>query len=127
MQYDVKTPSEYMKHLEEDWRKEKLIEIREIIFEYAPKIGENIRYKMLNYGDLEKDNYVFVLNAQKHYVSLYVGSIDKIDPSGELLDAFNVGKGCIRVRKTNDLENTQLKEFIHKTIDLWREGNDVGC
>lgn len=127
MQYDVETPKEYLKLLEDDWRKEKLISIREMIFEYAPKIGENIRYKMLNYGDIEKEDYVFALNAQKHYVSLYVGSIDKIDSSGDLLKDFNLGKGCIRVRKTNDLEKSDLREFIHKTIDLWRAEHDVSC
>lgn len=39
---------------------------------------------MLNYGVLEDDNYVFALNAQKNYVSLYVGDISKVDPSVEL-------------------------------------------
>ena len=77
MQYDAKTAEEYLEMLEEDWRKEKILMIRQIILDYAPEMEEVIRYKMLNYG--KDDDYVFALNAQKHYVSLYVGNIEKID------------------------------------------------
>lgn len=54
VQYDVSTPTEYFEALEEDWRKEKVLEIREMILEYAPDIDESIRYKMLNYGNKKR-------------------------------------------------------------------------
>ena len=127
MQYDVDTPKEYLELLEGDWRKDKLIRIREIISKHAPELNESIRYKMLNYGVLEDDNYVFALNTQKNYVSLYVGDISKVDPSGEMLKDFNLGKGCIRVRKTLDIEETRLEEFITKSVELWRSGLDINC
>lgn len=127
MQYDVDTPKKYLELLEGDWRKDKLIRIREIILKHAPELNESIRYKMLNYGVLKDDNYVFALNAQKNYVSLYVGDISKVDPSGEMLKDFNLGKGCIRVRKTLDIEETRLEEFIIKSVELWRSGLDINC
>lgn len=127
VQYDVSTPKEYLEVLEEDWRKEKLLLIRRWILNYAPELEEGIRYKMLNYGNVENDDYVFALNAQKHYVSLYVGSIDKIDPENNLLMDFNLGKGCIRVKKTIELEETNLEDFIKQTVDLWRAGEDLNC
>lgn len=127
VQYDVDTPNEYLELLEEDWRKEKLLGIREIILKYAQELEESIRYKMLNYGKEKDDDYLFALNAQKHYVSLYVGNISKIDPSRKLLRGLDLGKGCIRVRKTINIEETGLEEFIKKAIDLWREGHDVNC
>lgn len=127
MQYDVSTPNEYLEALDEDWRKEKLMSIRKMILDYAPELDESIRYKMLNFGISENDDYIFALNAQKHYVSFYVGDIEKIDPSGEMLKEFNLGKGCIRVRKTLDIGNIQLKTFIHRSIDLWRAGKDLNC
>lgn len=127
MQYDVDTPKKYLELLEGDWRKDKLIRIREIILKHAPELNESIRYKMLNYGVLKDDNYVFALNAQKNYVSLYVGDISKVDPSGEMLKDFNLGKGCIRVRKTLDIEETRLEEFITKSVELWRNGLDSDC
>lgn len=127
MQYDVNTPEEYLEALEEDWRKEKLLEIRKIIFDYAPNIDESIRYKMLNYGLNENENFIFALNAQKHYVSFYVGDIEKIDPTGDMLEAFNLGKGCIRVRKTINISETKLEAFIQQALELWRQGADVNC
>ena len=123
MQYDVKTAEEYLEMIEDDWRKEKLLAIRQMIIDYAPELEEVICYKMLNYG---KDNhYVFALNAQKHYVSLYVDTIDKVENAETLLSSYNYGKGCIRVRKTINLEDTGLEKFIHKTIDMWRAGEDI--
>jgi len=125
VQYDAKTAEEYLEMLEVDWRKEKLLMIRQIILDYAPEMEEVIRYKMLNYG--KDDDYVFALNAQKHYVSLYVGNIEKIDNAETLLEGYNYGKGCIRVRKTINIEETGLEQFIQKTIDMWRAGQDTSC
>lgn len=125
MQYDVKNSKEYLELLEDDWRKEKLLAIRQIILTYAPELEEVIRYKMLNYG--QDDNYVFALNAQKHYVSLYVGTIDKVKNAETLLAGYNYGKGCIRVKKSIKIENTGLEPFIHKTVDMWRAGEDTAC
>lgn len=125
MQYDAKSAEEYLKMLENDWRKEKLLMIRQMILDCAPEMEEVIRYKMLNYG--KDDDYVFALNAQKHYVSLYVGNIEKIDNAETLLEGYNYGKGCIRVRKTINIEETGLEQFIQKTIDMWRAGQDTSC
>lgn len=125
MQYDAKNYEEYIEMLEEDWRKEKLLAIRHMILEYAPELEEVIRYKMLNYG--KDDHYIFALNAQKHYVSLYVGTIEKVENAESLLAGYNYGKGCIRVKKTIKMEDTGLEKFIHKTIDMWRAGEDTDC
>ncbi|MCF2946636.1 DUF1801 domain-containing protein [Paraglaciecola aquimarina] len=125
MQYDVDTPSAYLTTLEADWRKEKFLEIRTIIHSYAPKILESIEYKMLNYK--LNDKSVFHLNAQKNYVGLYVGNIKKVDPSGELLAGLNCGKGCIRITKSIDIQQTKLPEFIKLSIELSESGTDLGC
>lgn len=47
--YDAIDAEEYVNMLEDDWRKEKLLFIREMIMTYAPELEEGIRYKMLNY------------------------------------------------------------------------------
>lgn len=125
MQYDAKDSEEYLEMLDDDWRKDKLLAIRQMIFTYAPEMEEVIRYKMLNYG--KDEIYVFALNAQKHYVSLYVGTIDKIENAETLLAGFNYGKGCIRVKKTIKIEDTGLEKFIQKTVDMWRAGEDTAC
>ncbi|OJJ14959.1 hypothetical protein BKI52_41130 [marine bacterium AO1-C] len=123
MQYDVQTPTEYIEALEQDWRKEKLETIRALLLEKAPELAEGIRYKMLSYGE----EPVFCLNAQKNYVSLYVGDIEKVDPEGQLLKGLNMGKGCIRFTKTKKVEETNIGAFIERTFNLWKQGVDVGC
>ena len=125
MQYDVQTPEDYLSQLDEDWRKERLIAIRKIILNYDKALSESIQYKMLKYGN--DDDAVFHLNAQKNYVSLYAGSIDKIENGRELLADFDLGKGCIRIKKNADIDKGNLERFIHATIDKWRAGGDVAC
>jgi len=126
MQYNALTPTEYLEILEEDWRKEKLLEIRAIILEKGYDFKERINYKMLCYTDDKGD--LFHLNAQKNYVSLYVGDAAKIDTDGSLLKGLDVGKGCIRFKKSVNVADTKIDEFIEKGVALWKTGNiDLGC
>lgn len=125
MQYDVTTPKEYIHLLDQDWRREKLLVLRELIRTKAPDIVESIHYKMLSYGD--NKGFVFHLNVQRNYVSLYVGSIDKIDTSGDLLRGLNIGKGCIRFTKSVSIAETGIEDFIEKAIRLWKQGKDLSC
>lgn len=122
---DAKTPSEYMAQLEDDWRRDKLQSIRAIIQKQAPQLSESINYKMLGYA--LDENYVFHLNAQTAYVSLYVGNASKIDPSGELLQGLSVGKGCVRFSKSTDITKTRIDEFIALAFEMWRAGEDIDC
>ncbi len=125
MQYDVKSPNEYLEKLENDWRKDKLMEVREMINRQGPELAEGIQYKMLCYEYADKT--VFCLNAQKAYVSLYVGNVDKVEDSRSWLKEFNIGKGCIRIKKSIDLQESNLEKFIANTIEIWRKGGETDC
>lgn len=125
MTYDVKTPQEYLENLEADWRKEKLQNLRSLILQQAPDIQEFIQYKMLAYGD--ESLSVFHLNAQRNYVSLYVGDVKKIEHSEELLNGLNLGKGCIRFKKSTIISDTRIDEFIAKMIERWQANLDIDC
>ncbi len=125
MQYSATTPSDYIAQLDEDWRRPTLLAIRAIIQTHAPELTEDIHHKMLGYAD--GDTHVFHLNAQKGYVSLYVGNAAKIDPTGEMLAGLNVGKGCIRFSKTKTVEGSQIDAFIARAIEIWRSGEDIAC
>lgn len=125
MLYDVKTPKEYLEQLRDDWRREKVHALRQIILDKGPKLTENITYKMLGYGD--EGNAAFCLNAQKNYVSLYVGNASKVDPGGELLEGLNRGKGCIRFTKSVDIAATRIDEFIERAVEMWEQGEDFDC
>jgi uncharacterized protein YdhG (YjbR/CyaY superfamily) len=125
MQYDVETAQEYLHALADDWRREKVEELRAIIMECDPDLREEIRYKMLAY--CHEGDIVFGLNAQKGYVSLYVGDAKKIDPEGGLLKGLSVGKGCIRFAKSKRIAATGIREFIERTVAMVRRGEDVYC
>lgn len=125
MLYEASTPEDYLDQLEADWRRDTLTSLRERIKKSAPDLEESIHYKMLGYGI--KGTYVFHLNAQKNYVSLYVGDASKIDPDTSLLAGLNVGKGCIRFGKSVKVEDTQIAEFIKQAVAMWRQGVDIGC
>jgi uncharacterized protein YdhG (YjbR/CyaY superfamily) len=125
MQYDAKTPAEYLKMLDDDWRKEKLLAFRKLLKTYAPELEESVQWKVLSYADSKGG--LFALNAQKNYVSFYVGDAKKIDPDGSLLAGLNVGKGCIRFTKSKQLEDTRIAEFIAKAMAMRRRGEDFGC
>lgn len=125
MLYDVNSPAEYLESLEDDWRKTHLSKIRDMILKAAPKIAERINYKMLAFGT--KSEELFHLNAQQAYVSLYVGNIETIDPDRELLSAYSLGQGCIRFRKTSNLDDPGLKVFIDRALELFQEGDAIDC
>ncbi len=125
MQYNASTPAEYLDQLEDDWRKEKVRQIREMIKNHDPELVEGIEYKMLSYGDGSRS--VFHLNAQRAHVGLYVGNLDKIEGASDLLAGFDRGKGCIRIKKKNDLTQPELNTFISNTITFWRAGGDTRC
>ena len=119
------TPKEYLEQLEDDWRAHTLKALRQLILQQAPEFTERINYKMLCFGS--EDVAAFHLNAQKNYVSLYVGNAAKIDPDGPLLAGLDVGKGCIRFKKSNSVSDTQIDKFIARAIELWRRGEQMNC
>ncbi len=125
MQYKANSPKEYLEKLEDDWRKDQVEKVRDMIMHVWPEAKENIEYSMLCYGDGSKN--IFHLNAQKGYVAFYVGYIDKVGDSHQLLEGFDLGKGCIRIRKTLDISNTGLSEFISRAVMIHRAGGNTDC
>ena len=125
MQYDADSPKAYLDGLEPDWRREKLLSLRSLIFDKEPHIEEGMEYKMLVYN--WQTQTVFHLNAQRNYVSLYVGNIQKVDESGQLLVGMDVGKGCIRFKKNTSVAESRIDEFIEKAIQRIKNNEDIGC
>lgn len=125
MQYDVDTPQAYLAMLDDDWRKESLLTLRQLILDSDTHIVESIQYKMLCFtlGDTD----IFHLNAQKGYVSLYCGDTSKVDPEHQWLEGLNKGKGCIRFSKTKVVSQTLIGDFIKKAVSLAKSGHDIGC
>lgn len=125
MQYNVNTPEQYLSELEADWRKGTLLRVREMIRTHGPTLSEGTEYKMLAYQLNGKT--VFHLNAQQNYVSLYVGNTKKVENSDFMLKGLDLGKGCIRIKKKINLNETGLEEFIKATIAIHMSGQNTDC
>lgn len=124
MQYDATTPSEYLSALNDDWRHEKLLQLRDILQKIAPDLKEGIEYKMLNYADAKGS--IFHLNAQKHHVGLYVGNASKIDKDGDLLEGLDVEKAA-SVSKSTVVDESRIGKFVERTLKMRACGADIGC
>lgn len=124
MQYQASSPEQYLSMLDNDWRKDTLLALRQVILSQINGLDESIHYKMLGYAI--KDDFLFHLNAQKHFVGLYVGNIEKIPNHVALLDGLDCGKGCIRFKKKNPV-NQDITEFIKQVYSQWQQGADIGC
>ena len=82
--------------MEDDWRKERLLEIREV-FWAVPGASEGMQYKMQHYA--VGNESLGLLNAQKGYVAVYMDDLGELDPDGALRADLDCGKGCVRVKK----------------------------
>lgn len=123
--YAAETPAQYLDMLDDDWRRDTVLQLRALIHAAAPDWNECIVYKMLGYRS--GDDLVMCLNAQKQYVSLYVGNAESVDPDGTLLAGLDRGKGCIRFKRHVAVADTRIGVFIEHAARLHRDGVDIGC
>lgn len=116
VQYDVDSPGSYLLALDEDWRKEKVLEIRKLIFELLPDVQEIISYKMLAYQI--GDDIICHLNAQKGHVGLYVTEIGQVPNAEQDLAGFKYGKGCLYIKKRSDLKSAGFQNFLRNVCQI---------
>ena len=122
--YSADSPEGYLAQLDEDWRKEKLLALRELTFRLCPDDWvECTHFKMLGYGP--QGDPIMHLNAQKGYVALYVGDVERIDPGRELLGGVNCGKGCVRFKKKDEI-GENVEAFLEKYMEFKRAGVSLG-
>lgn len=101
MQYDADTPKAYLAMLQDDWRRASLLQVRAVLLEVAD-VKEGIGFGMLQYC---VDDDVFAhLNAQKGHVGVYLGDLDRLDPTGNIRTGASFGKSCLRMRKSDSVD-----------------------
>ena len=115
MKIEADSPADYWAKLPDDWRRTKMAALRGIIQTSAPGAAEDLGYGMLRYA-WDADRVLCHMNCQMRYVGLYLGDVAALDPSGALNDGLDVGKGCVRVRKRDDLD--QIKDLIQRKATL---------
>ena len=111
MIHEAANSEEFLSVIEDDWRKERLLEIRDI-FLAVPKVQEAMQYKMLHYSVGAAS--LGLLNAQKGYVAIYMDDLAALDPDGTLRVGLVCGKSCVRVKKRTDME--RVRALIERRV-----------
>jgi hypothetical protein len=120
MQSKAKTVEEYMKDVPED-RQEALLKLRKLCFEKLIGYEENLEYGMLCYK--RKGYEVEVAFAsQKNYISLYILKKEVLDKYRKELVHLNLGKGCIRYRKPQQIDFGVVERLL---IDSYQSDGEV--
>ena len=143
MQYDVKTPDEYIDAISEE-RKEVMNLLRKVIKDNLPKgFEEVISYKMIGYvvpHTLYPDGYhcdpklplpFMNIASQKNFIAVYHSGIYA---STALMEWFteaypkhvttklDMGKSCIRFKKPDQIPKELIGELASKmTVEQWIE------
>ena len=125
MLHDSRDPQAYMDSLEEDWRKHLISFVADWIKDNVQDATPFMQYKMLAFGDAvqtdEETDSIFCINAQRNYVSLYVGNIQRVDPDGTITAPFDCGKSCVRIKKSKRDETDHIKRLLSAAVNDWRQ------
>ncbi len=89
-----------------------LTELRKWIVEAAPHASEAVLSKMPSY--LLAELWVS-FKAQKNHLSLYICQPDIVAKHAKALEHLNIGKGCIRFRKIEDLPGKAIKQILKES------------
>jgi uncharacterized protein YdhG (YjbR/CyaY superfamily) len=90
-----------------------LTELRAACVELLPGFEESMAYGMPSYT---RDGQVEVAFAsRKQYVSLYILRTDVLEPHRADLAALDVGKGCVRYRKPEQVDMDVVRSMLSAT------------
>lgn len=119
----AKTVKQYLDSVGEDRRKD-IKTLHALIQKASPKFKPWLAYNMLGYGVFKYKNYkkeiidwpLVALAAQKNYMSLYVCAVDTkgyiAEQHKDTLGKVSVGKSCIRFKRLEDVNITELKKVL---------------
>ena len=115
------TPAEYIAQIEEP-RRSAIKSLHAMITKALPGLKPTIQYGMIGYGSYhykydggrEADAPIVALASQKGYISVYgcSGEGKFMDEIKRELPKANLGKGCIRFKKMEDVDLKALEKII---------------
>jgi uncharacterized protein YdhG (YjbR/CyaY superfamily) len=104
----------YFKTLDASTR-EALTELRTWVLQVAPHASETMLYRMPTY--LLGEVWV-AYKAQKNYLSLYICETSVVAKHAKALAHLNVGKGCIRFKKIEQLPKRAILEMLKESARI---------
>lgn len=123
----AKTPDEYIRMIDEPRRSE-VKELYDRICVIVPQFKPYIQSGMIGFGTYhyvyesgrEGDWMRIGLASQKNYISLYICSMAKGKYIAEIykprLPRASIGKSCIRVKHTSDIDNEVLRDMLQDAV-----------
>lgn len=114
----AETPEAYVEGLESP-RREDIGRLHERIRELAPTMSASASEGMLTYGRYsyryksgrEGDWWALGVASNKDYISLYAPTLD-LEPFVARLPKANLGRGCIRFKRLDDVDAGVIDEVI---------------
>lgn len=123
---DAATPEEYIASLEEP-RKSDVQQLHEFIQELVPDLKPYMQAGMIGYGShhyryasgREGDWMIIGLSGRKDYISVYICAAMEDghylpESYKERLPQANIGKSCIRFKRTSDIDLDVLAELVQE-------------
>lgn len=126
---DAKTPEEYIAKIDEPRRSEIKI-LHEFIRKTVPDLKPFIISGMIGYGPFhykspsgrEGDWSILALASQKNYISVYACAAKDgqyvAEKYKDKLPKANIGRSCIRFKKTSDIDLDVLKKVLLESKKL---------
>jgi len=112
---DVKTGSqEYIDSLPRI-RRDRLSELKERFERAVPEVQLTMRYKMPTF---ERGDHWACLGNQKHHISIYFCSEAINAPVVANNPKLNCGKGCVRIRDTQEVPIEDLVDAYRRAMGL---------
>jgi uncharacterized protein YdhG (YjbR/CyaY superfamily) len=119
-----KSPEEYISKIEDPSRKEEIQKLHALIRRAVPDLKPFMIVGMIGYGlfhykspsGREGDWYIIGLASNKNYISVYVCASDGKQYTAEKykkeLAPADIGRSCIRFKKTSDIDLKILEKVI---------------
>lgn len=115
MQSDAKTVNQYMEEIPEA-RQEALTQLRQKCLEILIGYEENMEYGMPGYKR-EGEEIEVAFASQKQYISFYILKKEVLDKQRDALAGLNLGKGCIRYRKPEQIDFGIVEKLLQDSRD----------
>ena len=115
--------AEYLQNVPDN-RKEDINSLHQLISETVPGLKSYFATNMLGYGSFAyldskkkpRDWPIIALANQKNYISVYVCAVEGdeylAEKFADKLGKVNVGRSCIRIKKLEDVNITELKKVL---------------
>ncbi len=98
-----------------DNRKQRMIEIREIIRKNFPEVTESMKYKMPTFE--YSGNWVAAA-SQKHYLSIYFCQESLIMNIKQAFPKLSYGKACVRLKDKDIFPRDELEASIIAALTM---------